>query len=313
MKLQIKGKLFIAILFTNLVMIGCLYFLITWSFSSSFKTYLDSHQENSLMPLVSALSEQHALKGNWDWIDSQRDLNWRDLIDKYMSDEGQVRERRGGGRGKRGRPPQRFEEHQLTPPDWQDPEPPPPSNRQNLLLADSDKSVIIGPPNRELIYVNWIAIQSNNKTVGFLGYRKINEITSEVDQAFVSKLISDLSWSLIAVIILTALVTLELARRFIKPIKRLSKATHSLASGNYSVKLSEESNDEIGDLSRDFNQLASTLETNLSVRKKWISDISHELRTPVAVLRAEIEAVQDGVRQVSDETVDSLHKEILRL
>ncbi|MCP3673802.1 MAG: two-component sensor histidine kinase, partial [Gammaproteobacteria bacterium] len=47
--------------------------------------------------------------------------------------------------------------------------------------------------------------------------------------------------------------------------------------------------------------------------KKWISDISHELRTPVAVLRAEIEAVQDGVRQVSDETVDSLHKEILRL
>ncbi|MEZ4527103.1 MAG: histidine kinase dimerization/phospho-acceptor domain-containing protein [Desulfobacterales bacterium] len=67
------------------------------------------------------------------------------------------------------------------------------------------------------------------------------------------------------------------------------------------------SNDELGQLARDFNCMAQTLKKYEDMRRQWISDISHELRTPLAILRGEIEALQDGIRKMDRETLDSLH------
>lgn len=67
--------------------------------------------------------------------------------------------------------------------------------------------------------------------------------------------------------------------------------------------------DELGKLAQDFNQLASTLE-NQQMRRDFMADISHELRTPLAVLRGELEAIQDGVRQFTPESVTSLQAEV---
>jgi len=49
------------------------------------------------------------------------------------------------------------------------------------------------------------------------------------------------------------------------------------------------------------------------MRQQWISDISHELRTPLSVLRGELEALQDGVREMNRATLDSLHAEVLHV
>lgn len=68
--------------------------------------------------------------------------------------------------------------------------------------------------------------------------------------------------------------------------------------------------DELGKLAQDFNQLASTLEKNQQMRRDFMADISHELRTPLAVLRGELEAIQDGVRQFTPESVTSLQAEV---
>jgi two-component system sensor histidine kinase BaeS len=72
-------------------------------------------------------------------------------------------------------------------------------------------------------------------------------------------------------------------------------------------------NDELGQLAEDFNTLALTLEQNRSARQQWIADISHELRTPLAILQGELEAVQDGVRPLNADTLDSLHTEVIHL
>jgi two-component system sensor histidine kinase BaeS len=49
------------------------------------------------------------------------------------------------------------------------------------------------------------------------------------------------------------------------------------------------------------------------MRQQWMADISHELRTPLAILRGEIEAMQDGVREITPEAVESLHFEVLHV
>lgn len=73
------------------------------------------------------------------------------------------------------------------------------------------------------------------------------------------------------------------------------------------------SGDELGRLAQDFNQLASTTERNQQMRRDLMADISHELRTPLAVLRGELEAIQDGVRKFTPDSITSLQAEVATL
>jgi two-component system sensor histidine kinase BaeS len=61
------------------------------------------------------------------------------------------------------------------------------------------------------------------------------------------------------------------------------------------------------------NRLAESLQKNSTARKRWMADIAHELRTPIAVLKGEIEAISDGVRPVDANTTASLNEEINHL
>jgi two-component system sensor histidine kinase BaeS len=66
-------------------------------------------------------------------------------------------------------------------------------------------------------------------------------------------------------------------------------------------------------MAESFNFLAQTLEKNERQRKQWLVDIAHELRTPIAVLRSEVEAMLDGIRKLEPRRISSLHVEILSL
>ena len=99
----------------------------------------------------------------------------------------------------------------------------------------------------------------------------------------------------------------------VRRIRDLASATHLLASGKFDTRVSGDSSDELGQLSRDFNTLALTLEKNEAARRQWVADISHELRTPLSVLRGEIEAFQDGVREATPQAIGALHGEVMKL
>ena len=62
-----------------------------------------------------------------------------------------------------------------------------------------------------------------------------------------------------------------------------------------------------------FNSLAVTLENNYKARQTWVTDISHELRTPLAFIQGQIEAMLDGVRPLSIESVESLNLQVAQL
>ena len=71
--------------------------------------------------------------------------------------------------------------------------------------------------------------------------------------------------------------------------------------------------DEIGQLAGHFNELAAFLERQDRAQKQWVADTSHELRTPVAILRAKVEAFQDGVQEANERNLSILHAEIMTL
>jgi two-component system sensor histidine kinase BaeS len=114
-------------------------------------------------------------------------------------------------------------------------------------------------------------------------------------------------------LLLAVLVTSLLSRQILAPVRELAKASRALTSRRFDTRIKVRSKDEFGDLATDFNNLAEALERYEQMRRQWLADISHELRTPLAILRGEIEAMQDGVREITPEALESLHFEVMHV
>ncbi|WP_306396662.1 ATP-binding protein [Telluria beijingensis] len=156
-------------------------------------------------------------------------------------------------------------------------------------------------------------IEVDGRTVGFLGVARSHRPSDAMAYAFLDQLQRSLWLIGAAAIVLSALAATLLARHFRRPIDHLARGAATLAAGDYGVRLPQERSDELGDLARHFNVLAERLDQAETARRQWVADTSHELRTPLAVLRAQLEAIQDGVRQATPETIDAMRRQVLSL
>jgi len=98
-----------------------------------------------------------------------------------------------------------------------------------------------------------------------------------------------------AVAVLALLITGAIARRIIRPIAELRNATRDLAAGQLSRRVAVSGSDEVAELARGFNHMASELERQESLRRDLVHDVAHELRTPLTALRCRVETVIDGM------------------
>ncbi len=96
-------------------------------------------------------------------------------------------------------------------------------------------------------------------------------------------------------LIFTAIVCYFLTRMLILRINRLQQATQQLANGNYQTSIIKQinSNDELGQLEKDFYQMSQQLATSQQQRKQMLSDISHELRSPLTRMQIALALVED--------------------
>jgi signal transduction histidine kinase len=92
----------------------------------------------------------------------------------------------------------------------------------------------------------------------------------------------------------------------LKPVRELTEAAEGLAVGELSRRVRVRTTDELGELSLSFNQMAEALERAEVTRQDMTADIAHELRTPLAIIQARLEAVMDGVHDPSRETLEPI-------
>ncbi|WP_435741379.1 DUF4153 domain-containing protein [Nocardioides sp. SYSU DS0663] len=103
-------------------------------------------------------------------------------------------------------------------------------------------------------------------------------------------------WLSVPVTILLALaVTQLLAVGMISPLREMTAAARRMATGDYAVRVTETSTDEVGELARTFNTMARDLATVDGQRRALVANVSHELRTPLTALCAVLENLADGV------------------
>jgi two-component system sensor histidine kinase BaeS len=181
-----------------------------------------------------------------------------------------------------------------------------------LMLFDTDGTQLVGRAENVKLAVmkpiDWRA-----KTVGYLGYVPRPEPLESIERLYLQR--QHYAFAAIGLGMLAAALLLGagLSGWLSRRIRKLASATDSLIQGNYDVRLQPEGHDELARLARDFNTLAQTLAATRQARRKWIADIAHELRTPLSIVRGEIEALQDGVRPLDRDAVNSLASEAARL
>lgn len=146
-----------------------------------------------------------------------------------------------------------------------------------------------------------------------IGSLEVRFLLPEKEFIFIRRSNQFLLISLLAVGGSTILFSFIFSRRLIDPIKKLESAAKAISEGALKSRVEIRGKDEIGRLSETFNMMAQHLETLESLRKKLISDVAHELRTPTSALRGELEGMIDGLIPTDKEHLHSLYEEINRL
>ena len=289
--MRIQNKLFLALAGTGICLVFIMLILMRWSIDRGMLEYINTRQAEQLKPVVERLAHLYSQAGGWISVKENPRTVHRLLRDVNDSDAPPSRPGIDG----RGPAPERGLR------------PPPP----RLVILDIDKSPVFGKYNENRPY-NLRPIKHHEQTIGWLAIPKRREITEGFELTFIKQqrrafiLISGL------VLVITFIIGWPLARHFLKPIRKITQGVSELNRGNYQ-QLELERSDELGQLARDINELANTLNHNEDIRKRWLADTSHELRTQVSILRGEVEAMLDGVRPIIQENIQSLHVEIRQL
>ncbi len=118
----------------------------------------------------------------------------------------------------------------------------------------------------------------------------------------------------IVMTIITIMIAILIANKISRPIEIVSNMANEMGKGGYKQKLEYESNiSEIDKLISSINELAYKLDEQENLRKRLTTDVAHELRTPLTNIQTHIEAMIDGIWEPSNERLNSVNEEVIRL
>jgi two-component system sensor histidine kinase BaeS len=283
---RLSTKLFLALVAINALVAGAMILAARYSFKTGFVGYLNDQSIEQLQLLIPRFEAAYAQHGSWQFITVDRRV-WFEFVlqpDPFMP---------GPVLSHPPRPPAvvlmgLFNRFQLL------------DARQHRLTGNPE---VTPPANRRPIVVG-------GRIVGWLGVMPFESVTGPAGLRFQQRQYIGI-WAIVgSSILLAALAALLLTRSLTNSVRRIAAALHDLAAGGYSQRLQFRSRDEIGRLANDFNDLARALERHEQMRRSFMADVSHELRTPLTVLRGLMEAIEDGLRAPTPETMRSLETEI---
>jgi len=329
MHLKFSHKVFLAFLLNSLILVVCIPLIVRFYFERNFENYVDKVDAERITRTIDELVRGYKANGNWDFV---RQDHWFRFETQHIGPPGDPSV--GMPRppdfllpppsleGRAEPPPPMFPEPAHPGPSHDRPSigaPPPPGKpfeprgHSFIALFNSDKRPLTNWDPSSPDDYRMVPIEVESQVIGWLGVKKHIHPTHHLDVEFMRHQ-SRVFYAIGAFALLFAvIVTLALSRHLLGPVRELEKGARALSSRRFDTRITVNSSDELGKLAAEFNAMAEALERHQQTQQQWLVDISHELRTPLAILRGEIEAMQDGVRTITRQGLDSLHFEVLHL
>lgn len=274
-------RLILSFVLVVLITIVSLVIIVRWSQAVTVRSFMFRGGVAGVENLVSELEDHYRQYGAWDGAD-------------YLFDPG-----RGMGPGRVGMdmgPRKSSEMNDLM--------------SQHLRLVDTDGTLIMDNHNNkhgsqvsedELAYA--IPLEVDEQEIGYL----LPEARMVFTQANESQLLTQLNraafWSALIAGGVSFVLALLLSYSLLRPVRDLTLASARLAKGNFNQRVNVRGGGELTELGKTFNFMASSLQDAEARREALTADIAHELRTPLAVQRAHIEALQDGIYELTPEAL----------
>jgi signal transduction histidine kinase len=137
---------------------------------------------------------------------------------------------------------------------------------------------------------------------------------STLERQFLEAINRAVRWATLLAALASLIAVALLSRQLVAPLRRLTAASEAMAGGDLSQRVTTtRSQDEIGELGRTFNRMASDLETADTQRRQMTADIAHELRNPLSIIRGNVEAMLDGIYPLDAEHLGLIYEETLLL
>lgn len=302
---SIKKKVFVGLLLITLLVVFAMALMMRFGVDRGFDRYKKSQEYRFNQKILHMLSNHYETEGGWDTLKNDPSA-WKEMI--YHSAF------KVADREKPNHPHEKTERDK-----------PPPNNKKarakftmkrvlpNYSVYDAEKNKVVGSIDWDKKAHHSLKIISVGKLVGYLVTQSNKGIYADEDRQFNQGIQKLLLIMVVIMAVFSLLLTIPIARYFTRPIQKLTQATQKATAGDFSVRSDIRCNDELGQLSNHFNHLVKTLESNATSQKNMMADIAHELRTPLAVTLAQIEAIQDGIHQADEKTMGILYHQITTL
>ena len=135
------------------------------------------------------------------------------------------------------------------------------------------------------------------------------QLRTALDESLWPALLAGVGAAIVAAILVASVV----GRRILRPIEELRTAARQMAAGDYSVRVPVPAELELASLAEDVNELGAHLADTEQRRAQLVAEVTHELRTPITVIRGHLEGLIDGVIEGTDEVYVTIADEAARL
>lgn len=153
----------------------------------------------------------------------------------------------------------------------------------------------------------------DDKRIGSMKVYYPNSLLEE-DFSFLNTIKQNIYIAAIITLILSIIFSILFSKRLVAGFNRFSKAVQDLQEHKWNARVPiDKLTKELRPLGHSFNNLAGSLSKEENLRKQFTADLAHELRTPLATLRSQIEAYQDGIWEPTSERLQQSHDELMRL
>ena len=294
MRVSIGKRLFFAVLFSIMTVAAIGVELVRWKLSDNFSTHTTPIESQGLDGLMSELSTRYRQHHDWSFLPTRSGEQKVWLRNALVWTQASQVSKPGATSMS-------------------------PSLGYRIGLLDQNRHYLAGAiANPLMIAVASIdtiqrPIVVDGAAVGYLIVATPHNPDSELAVAFLLEQQKSLLLLAAISVLLSALAAAVLAAHFRRPIRQLVVGARALGQGAFATRLPIRRSDELGELADTFNHVAARLQDTERWRQQWVADTSHELRTPLSVLRAQMEALQDGIRTATPETIALMLRQVLSL
>lgn len=292
---RLRSKIMLS--FSAIILAGSVLMIIFVNFTtrSSYRSFVRENDFQLIHSLEVPLTDYYRMTGSWDGVEA--------YLQFPLMRAGQMRGMMGrSGTAGTARQSAVFPQILLTD-----------TKGRVLVNTDPERAVSGQTVDGEILkFAEPVVL--DNRTIGYLvAGSMIRKELNDNEQFFLNRTILIIVAVSILIMAASAVFSWYFASRLSRPVSSMRTAAGLIRSGDLSVRVGEEGNDELAELASSFNEMAESLEKNDQWRRQIIADSAHELRTPVSLIQGNLEMILEGVYTADEERIRGIYDETLVL